>query len=361
MQTGQRIQKLLDKIVRSIQVDADIVDSSGMIVASSSRKKIGEEEPAVKGYDIKAGKGVFAHNGRTYMRLKLNRTAGYYIAMDGTGKTVRNYCFLISSLFELYLKSTVKKMNKEEIIRRILFDEMPVLDLQELVQDYKLEPDAERCIFVIRTDDMGANQEYRILIKVFPKRQGDILLLLDNRTIILVKLVMDDTDEDEFYQLAGAIEETIMNETTVRVCIGIGKCKPNIYRIRESYMEAMQAIEVGMMYDGDNRIYHYDALLLERFLHEVPREISGEYYQIIFNDETKKILNDEMLTTIEKFFENSLNLSETARQLYIHRNTLVYRLDKVQKTLGLDLRNFHDAVTFKIMMMLEKQKRECFF
>ena len=361
MQTAQRMQKLLDRVVRNIQITTDIVDSTGEIVASCNKKRIGREEPVVKGNGINDGRGIFIHNGRTYMRFTVDRTDSYYIAMDGTNKTTRNYCMLISSLIELYLKSTTKKMNKEEIIRRILMDDVPILELQELVQDYKLEPDKARCIVIIRTDDMGADQAYKIMIKVFPKTQEDILLLFDSRTIVLVKLVSDDTEEDELFQLAEAIEETIINETAVKVCIGIGRCKPNIYRIRESYMEAMQAIEVGMMYDGDSRVYHYDALLLERFLHEIPREISRKYYQTIFDEETKKVLNDEMLTTIEKFFENSLNLSETARQLYIHRNTLVYRLDKVQKALGLDLRNFHDAVTFKIMMMLEKQKRECFF
>ena len=305
MLTEQRFQKLLEKAVRSIQVTTDIVDSAGVIIASSNRKRIGKEESVVRDYGTESSKAVFSQDNRTYMRLTYDKTTNYYIAIDGTGKVARNYCHLISSLVELYVKSTVKKMTKEELVRRILLDEVPDLEFRELVQDYKLQPDKARCIFIIRTDDMGADQVYKIMINIFPKNQGDILLLFDTRTIVLVKLVLEDSDEDEFIQLAEAVEETVINETAVKICIGIGRCKPNIYRIRESYMEAMEAIEVGMMYDGDSRVYHYDTLLLERLLHEIPRELSRKYYQTIFDDETKKILNDEMLTTIEKFLRTA--------------------------------------------------------
>lgn len=351
---------MLDKVVRNIQVTTDIVDLTGVIVASSDRKRIGQAEPVVRDYDTINGKLTFVHNGRTYMRLVVDKTIAYFIVMDGVSKVTRNYCMLTASLMELYLKSSIQKLNREEIVRRIILDQVSDLELQELVREYKLEPDVGRCVFIIRTAGMEADQVYRILLKVFPKNQGDILILFDSRTVILVKLVLEEMEEYELDQMAAAIEETIINETTIKVHIGIGRCKSNIFQLRESYLEAMQAMEVGMMYEIDGRIYRYDNLFLERFLHEIPLQISQKYCQMIFNNEVKKVLNDEMITTINRFFENNLNLSETARQLYIHRNTLVYRLDKIQKVLGLDLRNFHDAVTFKIMMMLDKQKRECF-
>jgi carbohydrate diacid regulator len=139
---------------------------------------------------------------------------------------------------------------------------------------------------------------------------------------------------------------------SIKAYIGIGGVKENLFQLQESYGEATKAIEVGKIYNTSNRIYMYSFLLLERFLYEVPLNLCERFSKILFAKEYKKVLSDEMIATIEKFFENSLNLSETARQLFIHRNTLVYRLDKIQRIMGLDLRNFHDAVTFKIMMML---------
>ncbi len=360
MLTEQRMQKILDRVVKNIETTTDIVDTAGTIVASSDRERIGQAEPAVRDYDAINGSLTFVHNGRTYLKFSIDNTIAYFIVMDGVSKTIRNYCMLIASIIELYLKSSIQKLNREEVVRRIMLDQMSDLELQELAREYKLEPDVARCVFVIRTVSMEAEQVYKLLLKVFPKSQGDILVLFDGRTVILVKRMLDDMDEDELEQMAAAMEETILNETTVKIYIGIGRIKPSIFQLRESYLEAMQAIEVGLMYNVTGRIYRYDVLLLERFLHEIPLQISQKYCEAIFNEEAKKVLNEEMITTINRFFENNLNLSETARQLYIHRNTLVYRLDKIQKTLGLDLRNFHDAVTFKIMMMLEKQKRECY-
>lgn len=357
----QGIQKVLDKVARNIQLTTDIVDTAGMIVASSDKKRVGQIDLAVRDYNTVNDKLVFVYNGRTYMRFEVDKALIYYIVMDGVSKVSRNYCMLIASIIELYLKSNMQKLNREEVIRRIILEQVSDSELQELVREYKLEPQRARCVFVIRTASMEAEKVYKLLLKVFPKSQGDILILFDSRTVILVKLILDEMDEDELEQMAVAMEETVLNETAIKIYIGIGETKLSIFQLRESYLEAIRAIEVGIMYNIKGRIYRYDRLLLERFLYDIPPYISQKYSQIIFNDDAKKLLNDEMINTINTFFENNLNLSETARQLYIHRNTLVYRLDKIQKTLGLDLRNFHDAVTFKIMMMLDKQKRECYY
>ena len=136
--------------------------------------------------------------------------------------------------------------------------------------------------------------------------------------------------------------------------IGISEPHDDLISIPEAFEEARNAINVGRIYHGNRSIFVYRNLLLERFLNEVSPEMSSAYNSRIFNRKTARLFNEEMVHTIETFFDNSLNLSETARKLYIHRNTLVYRLEKVQRAIGLDLRNFDDAVTFKMMMLLGK-------
>ncbi len=347
----RRIQRLLDKLVKSIQVDTNILDANGMVVASSDKSRIGSLENIAKELTEENDKAIFIDSNRTYMKFIVDNMT-YLLSMEGTNRETRNYCLLMVSLFEAQFQDSMQKLDKDEVIRRILVNQLGDLELRELVHVYKLELGLPRCAYIIRTRGIEAEQVYKILQKVFPKDREDFLILVDGMTVALVKAVSMDMEEEELMQLAAAIDESIHNETTVKACIGIGGIKDNLFRINESYEEALKAIEVGRVYNASNRIYMYSSLLLERFLHEVPLHLCERYSKVLFVKEYKKLLSEEMLETIEKFFENNLNLSETARQLFIHRNTLVYRLDKIQNVMGLDLRNFHHAVTFKIMMML---------
>lgn len=359
MLTERRMQKLLDKLVKSLQVETDILDIHGVVVASSEKSRLGQSEPVIRDFVRESEKAIFIDGGKTYMKFQADKTLTFFLSMEGTNRVARNYCLLTVSLIEVYLKSMMQKIDKEEIMRRILLNQLGEFEFQDLVRDYKLELGLSRGVIVMKTQGMDADSVYQILVKVFPRSQGDILVLMDGMTVALVKSITEELEEGELYQLAQAIEETILNEASIKAHIGIGTAKDNIFALQDSYTEAVHAIEVGRIYSGSMRIYLYEALLLERFLFEVPADLCARFSKNIFTKTFQKVLNEEMLATIEKFFNNSLNLSETARQLFIHRNTLVYRLDKIQKVLGLDLRNFHDAVTFKIMMMLmERNKQE---
>ncbi|HHY82605.1 MAG TPA: hypothetical protein GX505_07990 [Clostridiales bacterium] len=353
MLSEKRMQKILDKLIKSIQVETDILDANGVVVASSDKSRIGETSNLVKNFVGEDDKAIFIDNNHTYMKFTVDKTLVYFLAMEGTNRVTRNYCLLTVSLIEAHLKNMVQKLDKEEVMRRILLNQLGELELPELVQDYKLDLGLPRCVYIIKTNGMESDSVYNLLVKAFPRSQGDILVQVDSMTVCLVKAVTKEMEDDELLQLAAAIDETILNETSVRSYIGIGSVKEHLFQLQESYNEASKAIEVGRIYNTSNRIYMYNALLLERFLFEVPLHLCERFSKGLFVKEYKKILTEEMVTTIDKFFENSLNLSETARQLFIHRNTLVYRLDKIQKVMGLDLRNFHDAVTFKIMMMLK--------
>ncbi|MGI6538929.1 MAG: helix-turn-helix domain-containing protein [Caldicoprobacterales bacterium] len=348
----KRMQKILEKLVRSLQVETDILDANGMIVASSDKSRIGTMGDIMKSIVEEEDKAIFIDNNRTYMKFTVDKSLTYFLAMEGTNRVIRNYCLLTVSLLESQLRNSLQKLDKEEVMRRILLNQLGELELRELVRDYKLDLGLPRCVFIIRTRGIEADNVYRMLLKAFPRSQEDILVLVDGMTVSLVKAVTEDIDDEDLIQLGNAIDETIENEASIKAYIGIGGTKENLFRLQESYEEATRAIEVGRIYNTSNRIYMYSTLLLERFLYDVPLHLCEKYSKDLFVKEYKKLLSDEMLNTIEKFFENSLNLSETARQLFIHRNTLVYRLDKIQKVMGLDLRNFHHAVTFKIMMML---------
>lgn len=359
MLAEKKIQKVIDIVVKNIDIDIDVVDHGAVIVASSMTDHIGKVRPFVKEIVHKGNGVTISHGGYTYTKFLVDRSLIYYLVLEGEGEDINNYCYLIASLFETNLKSLYQKMDKPEMMRREALGQLTEMEFRSMCKEYNIDIVTPICVFVIKANAMQAEDMYNILLKAFPKIQGDILSIIDNSAVMLVKNISEEIDGDDLLQLAAAIEDTILNETSIKPCIGVGTCKNNILYIRESYLEASQAIQVGSIYDANEKIYLYDALILERFLYTVPMETCKEFYEDVATDEFKKILNDEMILTIEKFFENSLNLSETSRQLYIHRNTLVYRLDKIQKVVGLDLRNFHDAVTFKIMMMLERYIQGC--
>ena len=170
----------------------------------------------------------------------------------------------------------------------------------------------------------------------------------------MLKGVEEEVNFSELEEYAKAIEMSFLTEYGTAVYVGISNPRDDLVSIPEAYEEARSAINVGRVYHSNRTVFVYRNLLLERFLSDVPTDMCGSYNAMIFNRKTARLFNDEMVHTIETFFDNSLNLSETARKLYIHRNTLVYRLEKVQRAIGLDLRNFDDAVTFKMMMLLGK-------
>ena len=179
---------------------------------------------------------------------------------------------------------------------------------------------------------------------------------LHHRTREVVGLTEEDLQNG--IPFAQAVQETLMEEAVQTAIVGIGEEKHTLAQLGESYAEAKRAMEVGSIFHSGESIHMFRRLMLERFLMNVPREESMLYHSLLFNRKTAKLFNEEMLQTIEMFFRKDLNLSDTARQLFIHRNTLVYRLDKVQRQTGLDLRHFDDAVTFKILYELKKCGQE---
>ena len=208
-------------------------------------------------------------------------------------------------------------------------------------------------LVLLHLNNVDTELALSILNNVVTREAGDVVVEMD-RHGGAGEATGRSGDYDEIEQLGLAIESTFVNETSHPVYIGIGEPKRQLPQLYESFREARRAIDVGRVYRTEKYVFVYRKLLLERFLADVPADMRARYNQMMFNRKTARLFNEEMVHTIEKFFENSLNLSETARQIYIHRNTLVYRLDKVQRMIGLDLRDFDDAVTFKMMMLLGK-------
>ena len=269
----------------------------------------------------------------------------------GSSEVLKLACELVSALNAANDNYTE---NSYDVYRRALRGELAGSELEALSHEHQLPADLERCVLVFHIVQTDNDRAYDLLKDITPLQERDVLVDMDRHTVVLIKDVSEESDMDELAQFAQALQETLMGETAHQMTIGIGRMRHTMDELRESYMEARRAIEVGRTFKPDDSIYAYSRLILERFLMELPQDISAYYHSLLFNRKNQRLFNEEMLYTIDMFFKKDLNLSDTARQLYIHRNTLVYRLDKVQKQIGLDLRSFEDAVTFKILMELKK-------
>lgn len=241
-----------------------------------------------------------------------------------------------------------------DVYRRALRGELVGAELEALSNEHQLPRVLDRCVMAFHMVQTGQSRAYELLHDIIPMQDKDVLIDMDRHTAVLIKDMSDTETMEDLAQYAQALQETLMGETAHQMTVGIGRSCHSIDELRESYAEAKRAIEVGRIFQPEDSVFVYSRLILERFLMELPQDISAAYHAMLFNRKTARLFNEEMLYTIDMFFKKDLNLSDTARQLYIHRNTLVYRLDKVQRLTGLDLRSFDDAVTFKILMELKK-------
>lgn len=238
--------------------------------------------------------------------------------------------------------------------QRILQNELSLAELDAAVDEHNIPSGQARCVLLMHMVQVQQRSAYEILDELLPRAAGDVLVPMDKHTAAFIKNADGLEDMDELRQFAFAVQETLMGEIALPVTVGIGDVAKHISELHASYRQARRAIEIGRVYAPDRSVHLYQSMILERFLSDLSPEMAEHYHGLLFNRSTARLFGEEMLYTIEMFFKKDLNLSDTARQLYIHRNTLVYRLDKVQKQIGLDLRKFEDAVTFKMLLEMRK-------
>lgn len=238
--------------------------------------------------------------------------------------------------------------------QKILLNELSLAELDALTDEHGIAQRLPRCVLLMHMVQVQQRTAYEILEEQLPRAANDVLVAMDKHTAAFIKDATGVEDADEMRQFACAVQETLMNEDALQVTVGIGEVAYNVDELHASYRQARRAIEIGRAFAPERTVHVYRSMLLERFLSELSPEVAEHYHGLLFNRSTARLFGEEMLYTIEMFFRKDLNLSDTARQLYIHRNTLVYRLDKVQRQVGLDLRKFEDAVTFKMLLEMSK-------
>lgn len=245
----------------------------------------------------------------------------------------------------------MEQFDRNSFMQNILLGNMLVVDMYNKAQKLHIEQ-TERIVFVIDIGGKKDNTVMEMVKNLFVNKTKDFVTEVDEQSIILVKDAKEYETEEDLDRLAETIVDNLHAEAMVKVRVGYGNRVVNLPDITKSYQEAKMALEVGRIFYAEKEVISYSNLGIGRLIYQLPMSLCEMFIHEVFGDEVPDIFNEETLTTIQKFFENNLNISETARQLYVHRNTLVYRLERLEKTIGLDIRRFDDAMTFKIAMMV---------
>lgn len=350
MYIEKRYIKKIARVFEALSISLRLVDASGACLVPED----GESAALPAGV---LAQGLNHHAGRFFYRVLDVHPPLYLVAPEGAPGVEDVLCVADAMIMSL-LKSSLSIASHTDVYRRALKQELSGADLISRASEHQIPLEMDRCVALFQIEQTERSSAFSLLGELVPLSDTDVLVEMNRHLVALIKDMNGIDGMDDLYQFAQAVQETLMEEAVQTAIVGIGEEKHTLAQLGESYAEAKRAMEVGSIFHSGESIHMFRRLMLERFLMNVPREESMLYHSLLFNRKTAKLFNEEMLQTIEMFFRKDLNLSDTARQLFIHRNTLVYRLDKVQRQTGLDLRHFDDAVTFKILYELKKCGQE---
>lgn len=283
----------------------------------------------------------------TFFRFSY-RNVGYIGVLTGVGETERNYAEMLPSYIESFAEAGTD-MSKTEYLRRILLGESSSMGIYKYKAKYSLQNIA--CFAVVMRISKWLDESIAIL-EQYSGSTLDTVVKMDDTHCVFVKFCEEEEDEAE---LAEFLAQSLKEELGIDIAAGVGPLVSDLKDIATSYQGGENALRYADVFNVQGKVHSYREFLLVKLLEEIPESTLRSYFAEFSGGGIKEILDDEeMLNTAEAFLQNSLNVSETSRQLYMHRNTLLYRLDKIEKATGLNVRQFSDAVSFRVLTVLYK-------
>ena len=330
-----------------------VIDSAGNIVACSELGRIGES----LGTNPVTSSELVTDNGYTLKLISSSQGETHSVFVEGVDAEAGKTAAIIAISFTNIKNYYDEKYDKSSLIKNIILDNILPGDIYLKARELYFNNDVLRTVIIVRNLDNNDLSVYDVLQNLFPDRNKDFIISINESDIVLVKETGQDVGPRDIEDLAASIADTLSGEFYVHTVIGIGTTVSNIKDLARSFKEAQTALEVGKVFDTDKTIVSYDNLGIARLIYQLPTTLCETYLHEVFKRGSIDNLDQETLFTIQRFFENNLNVSETSRKLFVHRNTLVYRLEKIKKITGLDLRQFDHAIVFKIALMVDKYLR----
>ena len=332
-----------------------VIDAEGFVVSSTDLTLQGERWPDAVGRIADSTDGCLFYRERYFRSLvNGNNAFEYAVFCTGEDEQAKTYCNLAYISLSEAKAFYEEKHDRGTFVKNIIMDNILPGDIYLRAKELHFSTESPRAVFLVRQvghTDVGTLD---VVTNLFPDRLQDFVLSINETDVAVVKQINGSTTEEDLERMAKKIEDTLRNELFVRTVIGIGTISEHLRSLADSYKEAQTAIEVGKVFDTEKSVINYENLGIGRLIYQLPTTLCEIFLSEVFKKNTIESLDQETLFTINKFFENNLNVSETSRKLFVHRNTLVYRLEKIKKLTGLDLRLFDHAIVFKVALMVRK-------
>ena len=351
MISNQILQNTIDGLKNITKIDLCVIDTEGKVLATTFADSDGFVNPALAFMESPADSQVVS--GCQFFKVFDEHQLEYVLLANGNSEDVymvgKIAVFQVQNLLVAYKE----RFDKDNFIKNLLLDNLLLVDIYNRAKKLHIETEVRRVVFIVETNREKDGNELEKVRSLFGGKSKDFVTAVDEKNIIVVKELAENETYEDLEKTAEVILNLFKNgDSDCDVYIAYGTVVNEIKEVSRSYKEARMALDVGKIFFEEKNIIAYSTLGIGRLIYQLPIPLCKMFIREIFGGKSPDDFDEETLTTINKFFENNLNVSETSRQLYIHRNTLVYRLDKLQKSTGLDLRVFEDAITFKIALWL---------
>lgn len=350
MISNQTIQTSIHELKAITRVDLCVYDLSAVPVASTT-ERMELSSDLIRGFAVSPADSqvIGAHH---LLKILDEGELLYILVAKGTGEDV----YMVGKIAVCQIQNLIiaykERFDRNSFFQNLLLDNLLLVDIYNRAKKLHVEVAVPRAVFLVETRQEKDGIVTEVLKGMFSNQAGDYITAVDESSVILIKALEADSSQEELMAIADTIVAMTNAEAMMNVKVSFGTVVPELKDVSKSYKEAKLALDVGKIFYAEKNVVAYNTLGIGRLIYQLPIKLCKIFIEEIFGGNVPGDLDEETLNTINKFFENNLNVSETSRQLFVHRNTLVYRIEKLQKSTGLDLRNFEDALTFKIALMV---------
>ena len=350
MISNQVIQTSIDELKNITKVDLCVMDLDGLVVATTFESSEISSDLITNFIQSPADSQIVG--GYHMLKILEDGEVVYVLVAKGTGADAYMIGKVAVSQIQNLVIAYKEHFDKNNFFQNLLLDNLLLVDIYNRAKKLRIETEQPRVVFLIEAQNDKDNIAMELLKNLFEEQGGCYLTAVEQKNIIMIKGVTSINAYEEVEQTAQVIVDMLNSEAMLVAKVAYGTIVGELKEVSKSYKEAKMALDVGKIFYSERSIIAYNTLGIGRLIYQLPINLCRIFIKEIFGDSIPEELDDELLTTVQKFFDNNLNVSETSRQLFVHRNTLVYRLEKLHQSTGLDIRTFDDALTFKIALMV---------
>ncbi len=355
MVSTQILKNCIEELNAITKVDMAVYDSEGIELVNTSGSDILSSE-VVRSFILSPADSQVVSNNHL-LKVYDEEELAYIIVASGDADGGYTTGRIAVSQIKMLQMAYKEKFDRNNFIQSLLMDNLLLVDVYSRAKKLHIKVDTPRVVYIIETGIEKDRVVSELLKNMFAVQNGDFVTAIDETNVIVVKALETSMNDSDIYAIAQSIVDTVSAEAMVNVRVGYGTVAEEIKDVSKSYKEAMMAVDVGKIFYADRRVNSYNSLGIGRLIYQLPPNLCQMFIEEVFGNNDPSSFDEEIVSTVYKFFENSLNVSETSRQLFIHRNTLVYRVEKLKSMTGLDVRIFDDALTFMIAMMVYNYMR----